>query len=355
VKPVKRLRLELAPSPVQRRHPLVETTSEDAEILEQLDKKGASSFSLKDKKTNKPVPFQLETFDSRVQLSFLVEGDVAANTTRHFELTEGENQATEPLVSVSEHPDYQGQDSFEIKTPAATYLYHKAGAGFASMIDSDGYDWLSYRPHGGSDGQYRGIPNLVYPEGYFHPGGTECKSEVTQRGPLKAEIYSETSRGDWACKWEVFPYFARLTVLKAPKAYWFLYEGTPGGELNETEDFCVRSSGERSPASEPWDAPLPEPRWVYFGAGNTERVLYLLHHENVQGTDSYWPMEENMTVFGFGRLKLESYLTEAPAQFTIGFFESQAEEQVQNHLATLSEPPHCTVTPLEPLERRALT
>ena len=336
--------LELRTGSIKRVDPLVEVAIDNADMLRLFNEHGQEYFSLRETNSEKPVPFQLEASDKHLDLSFLLEGETLENTTRSFELMGGENSnVTQQLVSVSERADYQGQDSFEITTPAATYIYHKQGAGFASMIDNDGHDWLSYRPHGGSDGKYRGIPNLVYPEGYFHPGGTECQSRIVKQGPLKAEIYSETQKGDCACKWEIFPSFARLTVLKAPKEYWFLYEGTPGGKLDEANDFCVRSSGESSPAAESWEEPLPDPRWVYFGAGNAARVLYLLYHERGQGTDSYWPMENNMTVFGFGRSNLESYLTQTPARFTVGFFETQDGEQVQSFLDSLSEPLTCTV------------
>ena len=337
--------LELRTGSIKRVAPLVEVAIDNADMLNLFKTHGQEHFSLRETNLEKPIPFQLEATGDHLDLSFFLEGETLGNTALSFELVAGEvGDATKPLVGVSEKPGYQGQDSFEITTPAATYIYHKQGAGFASMIDGDGRDWLSYRPHGGSDGKYRGIPNLVYPEGYFHPGGTECTSRLVKQGPIRAEIYSETQKGDWACRWDIFPTFARLTVLKAPKGYWFLYEGTPGGELDEANDFCVRSSGERSPASESWEDLLLDPRWVYFGAGNTARVLYLLHHERGQGTDSYWPMETNMTVFGFGRSNLESYLIQTPARFTVGFLETQDAEQVQSYLKGLSKPLTCTVT-----------
>jgi hypothetical protein len=131
------------------------------------------------------------------------------------------------------------------------------------------------------------------------------------------------------CRWDVFPHYARLTVLKLRTPYWFLYEGTPGGNpvsggnpggrLDEEGGYCVRSDGRRTPLSERWEGPLPAPEWVCFGAGNVDRVLYLVHHEADQEIDSYWPMEHNMTVFGFGRLGLEKYMRRVPAQFTVGF------------------------------------
>ena len=54
----------------------------------------------------------------------------------------------------------EGQESFEIRTDRATYLYQKAGCAFSSLIDRDGNDWISYKPKGGHKGHYRGIPNM---------------------------------------------------------------------------------------------------------------------------------------------------------------------------------------------------
>ena len=115
--------------------------------------------------------------------------------------------------------------------------------------------------------------------------------------------------------------------------YWFLYEGTPGGnpggQLDEVGGTCLRSDGTRTPLSERWEGPLPAPGWVCFGAGNVARVLYLVHHAADEAIDSYWPMKHNMTVFGFGRLGLEKFLTQVPARFTVGFAEEGTFERVQ--------------------------
>lgn len=63
--------------------------------------------------------------------------------------------------------------------------------------------------------------------------------------------------------------------------------------------------------------------YVYHQAG---RSLFLLHHEADSVTDCYWPMEGNMTVFGFGRTghgrKLRPLMTAIPSRFSIGFVES---------------------------------
>ncbi|HLV37069.1 MAG TPA: hypothetical protein VKY59_18245 [Spirillospora sp.] len=263
------------------------------------------------------------------KLIFILKGVTPPDTTRYFRLhldPTGQPPDFAPQVAVSEVDSYEEQPSFRIETENTTYYYHHFGAGFASLIDSDNNDWISYHPWGGSDGKYRGIPNAVHPEAYFHPGGTGCTSRVVYAGPLCVTLASESNDGEWACTWDIFPRHARLTMLKGSRPYWFLYEGTPGGALDETGGFCVRSTGQRTPLAESWEEALPYPEWVYFGSANTRHVLYLVHHEADDAIDSYWPMEGNMTVLGLGRQArgkpLDKFLTRFPAQFTIGLAEN---------------------------------
>lgn len=285
------------------------------------------------------VPFQLDQQGDSLTLTFLMKGITAPNQQRRFVMIEADNNPTiEPLIQLDYEIMHEEQESYRITTPAATYVYHKYGAGFASMFDPDGNDWLSYRPYGGSDGKYRGIPNLAYPENHFHPGGTGCKSEIISPGPLKVKIASESLDGKWACTWEIFPTFARLTVHKVDHPYWFLYEGTPGGKLDEAGDYCVRSDGVRLPLTERWALPLPSPEWVYYGAANMDRVLLLLHHEADDHIDSFWPMEHNMTVFGFGRNGIERNMTQIPAQFSIAFVEDGSTELVKKLVQSILNP-----------------
>jgi hypothetical protein len=233
-----------------------------------------------------------------------------------------------PLVKLADDVAWQGQKSFRIATPGATYVYHEQGAGFASLIDIDKADWISYRPRGGASGNYRGIPNLVHPEGHFHPGGKGCGSRLVSAGPLKVTIASESKDKKWACRWEVFPGFARLTVLKAAHAYWFLYEGTPGGGISKT-DYCVRSPGKRTDIRQRWSEKLPAPQWLYFGDAKLKRALWFVKHEADRDVDSYYQMggERGMTVFGFGRKGLGKYMKQLPAHFTIGLAEDKGEKR----------------------------
>jgi hypothetical protein len=170
---------------------------------------------------------------------------------------------------------------------------------------------------------------MVHPEGYFHPGGQKCTSRITARGPLRLRIASEAEGGKWACTWDVYPDFARLTIRKAAHPYWFLYEGTPGGKLEEDADYYVLSTGEKRPASERWDRDIPTPEWLYFGDSKQRRVLYLVHHEDDEHIDAYYPMEKNMTVFGFGRQKLSKFLERVPTHFTVGLCEEAEHAKVK--------------------------
>jgi hypothetical protein len=268
------------------------------------------------------------------RLVFIARGTTPAHTTRHYRLYANPGQGTDDLpaapalIALTDEVPHEEQASYRITTQNATYYYHKQGAGFASMIDADGHDWLSYHPWGGSDGKYRGIPNLAHPENHFHPGGTGCNSAITAAGPLKASLHSWSIDKKWECAWDIFPTYACLTVLKVDHPYWFLYEGTPGGVLNEAGDYMVLSDGTRISAADRWEAVLPAPEWIYFGAADTTRILYLAHHEADEYIDSYWPMEHNMTVFGFGRNGLEKFMTRTPAHFTIGFAEAAIADQV---------------------------
>jgi hypothetical protein len=137
-------------------------------------------------------------------------------------------------MELSEVEDWQGQASFRGETAAATWVYQKAGAGFPSLTDSDERDWISYRPGGGSAGQYRGIPNVVHPEGGFHPGAETCTSRLIESSDDRVVIASESLDGRWGCRWTILPDRAAMDLERVGHPYWILYEGTPGGDYDET-------------------------------------------------------------------------------------------------------------------------
>lgn len=265
------------------------------------------------------------TTNARGILTFLMKGATAPTATRLYRiLFDTASGFTLPTfsnrIAITDSVQYQGQQSYRIATPIATYYYHKLGGGFASMLDLNANDWISYRPGGGSAGEFRGIPNLGV---CAHPGYTNGTSRIVSQGPLKATILSRTNDNGWQWKWDIFPEYARMTLMKRAANFWILYEGTPGGLLEPNSDFWVRSSGERLLLSQSWFGDIPYPEWVYFGDRALRRVLYLAHHNDDNLQDIFYQMENNMTVFGFGRQWqcCDRYLTQIPTRLTIGFAE----------------------------------
>jgi hypothetical protein len=283
------------------------------------------------------VPFQL---DPPATLIFLLKGATAPGATRRFHLYFSTGPARVPEVSpppalgLEDDVPYEGQASYRITTPGGVYLYHKEGAGFAGLKDREGAEWIGYRPGGRSAGEFRGIPNLGV---WGHPGYSGergCNSRILGQGPLRVSILSERRDGKAALRWDIFPHHARMTMLRAAEPYWFLYEGTPHGKLDLEHGYLALSSGERRRLTDAWAHALPAPEWLYFANEKSPRVLYLVNHQNDAALDQYWPMDGNMTVFGFGRQYrcCGRYMTAAPAQFTFGFAESNAFAEVARML-----------------------
>lgn len=308
------------------------------------------------------IPFQFDKgadFDAvknaKGKLTFILKGQTSANTTRHFyihfgkEKTLSDTQPIEPLVSVTDVNDHEGQESFKIDTQNATYYYHKFGAGFASLQDKDGADWIGYHPTGGASGHYRGIPNTGYPDDYCHPGKTVSNSAIISDGPVKVSIYSQSNDKKWIGIWDIFSHYARWTVIEAITPYWFLYEGTPGGKLDEDTDFCVRQNGNRTTAGQKWVADIKADgqrgEWLYIGDG--DRVLYLIHHIDDDAVDLYRPMRNAMTVFGFGRKRINKFMHRLPDQFTIGLYDSSDFDIISAAINSAYQPLDITLGDIE--------
>ena len=241
-------------------------------------------------------------------------------------------------VTLSENEEDEGQAAYKIETEYATYFFQPEAGGFSSMIDRDGNDWISFNRGEGPRGMYRGIPNLVFPGDLFHPGHKNCHSEIVHNTDERVSIKSTTHDNKWSCTWDIYPTRATLTVTQADSNYWFLYEGTPGGDFSETDDYYVTSDGQRHACSEHLkEQVLPSPEWVYFGDNKVQRTLFLLHHEADQAIDQYYPMD-GMTVWGFGRNYqcCEKYLKDTPNRFTIGFIESDQPEEVQRSILEIA-------------------
>lgn len=259
-------------------------------------------------------------------------------------MTVAADETQDSSVGISEVTLHGDMDCFRIETPTATYVYGKRGAGFASVIDQHGHDWISYSLAPKSHGQYRGLPKCGQPTKYFHcgygygqyPTDNPFTSRVVIEEDDHVRIESKTRDGKSACRWDFYPDHATFTLLKiALPTYWFLYEGTPGGELDPEEDFVIRPGGEKTTLDEPWSEVVP---WVCFGAQESPAGFLCINHQEPEPgqTDSYvsWPFEpeeddtyQEMTVFGFGRKGYKELiehipdLKQLPARFTIAFIE----------------------------------
>jgi hypothetical protein len=320
------------------------------------------------------VPFQFDAapdVKSKSALSgsldVLLQGKTAADAVRHYQLyfrSAGKAftaQAVAPRVTVTDNVKIlDGMECFKIQTLNATYIYGKDGAGFASIIDRDGNDWISYSHTPKAAGEYHGLPKFGHPEKLFHAGYKGFTSVIQQQGPLKVRIYSEHADGKSSCTWDFYPTFATITLhkFKLP-SYWFLYEGTPAGKLDVDRDFVVRSNGKKTLLSEPWTDNVP---WVYFGSGKVDHALFMASHQKHDKLDSYvaWPFEreadgsyQQMTVFGFGRKGYKELiqhiadLTELPARYTIGFTDELNFEPASKVIESAYRPIEATAGPIE--------
>ncbi len=257
------------------------------------------------------------------------------------------SQETDP-ITVGPCEFDEDQDAFEIRTPSARYLYHKTGGGFSSLVDRDGNDWLGYRPGGGPAGAYRGLPNMAYrPKGdrnnHFHPGHAGHRASTArliQSGPIKATIESSVDEHRWRVRWDIYPQFARMTVLNIDRddpRYWFLYEGTPGGRF-DAADRCLRAPGNDSALSLEWEGQTSAVNWVAFRVPEQSRSLMLNLETETDVPVSYRPMEP-MTVFGFGRRlgSVTGFLSTAPMQFSVRLVETANLDELAT-LATSRRP-----------------
>ncbi|HEY7090883.1 MAG TPA: hypothetical protein VH518_22490 [Tepidisphaeraceae bacterium] len=288
------------------------------------------------------VPFQFDrvsNFDASSNASgnlvFLLKGDTSGKAVRKFHVyfdtaADIPSASVTQLVSITDNVLDQGMKSVRIRTQTATYYYQKLAGAFSSIVDNGGNDWINWNPDDspGSAGEFRGFPNMGTDS--FHAGeNLGMKTVVVSQGPLKATIETTSPAGD-KVRWEFYPTFARMTVLEATQKYYVMYEGTPGGSV-DNGDHIVRSNlkstwiGKDFTQAGGMGAGNGE-EWVYFrdpSVGTDGRYLFLAHNTADKIEDSYWLMDNNMTVFGFGRHNNPNYappekLLSGRNVFTIG-------------------------------------
>jgi len=297
------------------------------------------------------VPHQFDRADGG-RLIFVASGETAASQTRWFQVYFGNESDRIPAKPVDRQlmldtDSYdEDQDAFKVTAATATFFFQKNGASFSSIVDRDGNDWVGYHPEPTDPDEpksnFRGVPNFHSPEGQFHPGFAQSRTELVASGPLKVLLRSHSSTGGtWTCDTAFYPQFMTSTVTEAAANYWWLYEGTPGGEGpdHRVKPFkVVRGDGVEFGYRDDWVKTLRRNPWVAFrvpGLGSEfGRSLFVAQHTPDWHADAYYLAEDNgghvgpldrgsMTVFGFGRHDRRMTLrpSQCPNRFSLGLVE----------------------------------
>ena len=214
---------------------------------------------------------------------------------------------------------YQERPHFRIISDQGEYLYDCAGGGFSSIKDREGIEWVGFQPGEGKVPEsaakdFRGLPNLVFrgeDSGAGHPGFERCISKLV--APDK--IHTKSVSGNWEWEWTFYEEGALLDLLKVDtsRAYWFLYEGIPGGGFNPEQKYWGNDvDGIRldKPVLKADSIARGSWRWAYFGDRKLNRSLLLIQLTPDDEEDNFSYMgsspkgvlsADGMVVFGFGR------------------------------------------------------
>jgi hypothetical protein len=81
-------------------------------------------------------------------------------------------------------------------------------------------------------------------------------------------------------------------------------------------------------------------------------MLFVANHQQDSGPDQYWPMQDNMTVFGFGRqfTCCRQFLNAAPARFSIGFIPASDMDAARQRIESLTRVWNVRQTAVELIE-----
>ena len=222
-----------------------------------------------------------------------------------------------------------GGPAFIITTTLATYYLEKEGGGLSSIVDNDGIDWLGFHKEEGSGwkGEYRGFPNAVHKQdgSYFHAmnAGTDPSTYVvTKNEDDHIQIVFTSDNGQWEGLWDFYADRCDFTMSKISQGfkYWVLYEGVPGGAMDESDFWYGSVDDKKHLIGESFNGDFPNPEWIAFGDIKSSRMLYILNHQGDDALDEY-VSRPYMTVLGFGRSNKSKFLTMAKT-FSIGFVES---------------------------------
>lgn len=226
---------------------------------------------------------------------------------------------------------------FRVTTPGATWFYDAAGGGFSKLIDPDGVDWIRFQPEplgefpASAAAGYRGMPNAVYEGvdgGAGHPGFDQCVTEFIAPNTL----LSSSKSGRWEWEWTFFEDRAEFNLTRADpdRAWWFLYEGNPGGRFSPAKDLWGHDGGppreERPTIGDQLSESFAS---VWFGHPDSPFRLVLRHADDTPLVSNLWWMgaeddgrwpdaKDGMLVFGFGRGQgADGPLLRGPHRFTV--------------------------------------
>lgn len=247
-------------------------------------------------------------------------------------------------VSLTHGRDISAGDvpCYVITTAGTTFYLEKEGGGLSSMLDVDGVDWLGFHKEEGSGwkGEYRGFPNSIGKQdgNFFHAlnAGTDVSTSVVEiESDHHVRIVFTSGNGKWTGRWDFYPDRCDFTMAEVSPGYkyWVLYEGVPGGEMNETDFWYSSADRVTHLIDEKQEGDLPGPEWIAFGDANSPRMIYLLHHDDDEFPDDYFN-RPYMTVFGFGRSEKERFLT-TPQTVSIGFIESTDYTEVEDAIGSV--------------------
>jgi len=228
----------------------------------------------------------------------------------------------QPLGVAIYEGTYEDRPHFIVHTSFATYYYDLAGGGLSRLLDPEGNDWVAFqrepwdRYPASAASAYRGLPNFVFrsaDSGAGHPGHDQCRSEV--QGDMA--IVSRSLSGKWQWRWTFYPDHAKIEMLKTDPEhpYWFLYEGTPGGQFDPDHAYFGTDTG--GPWDSTWDYYAGEELYglwqsAYFGHDSATYELHITQQEPdslpdtfgyLGNTEAGLSSPDGMVVFGFGRAK----------------------------------------------------
>ena len=283
----------------------------------------------------------------------IMAGNTGAGATRtyhiYFDVTGKGFPAPNvaPQVVLSEGSD-ESVPAYKLQTATGELYIHKTSGGVSSYNDLNGNDWVSWNSAAGSSGADRGIPNAAggSNEAIFHPGKGKMTPTVLSQGPIKVTLHflgkklpGDTQR--WEGTFEIYPNYTTFTMIKARISgalsypFWFLYEGTPGGQLNTATDYVVFSDGTQVTGGQTRNGDLPNEEWAYVvdpAVGAAGRAIYLVNHKDDTLNDTYFPGASNlMTVLGFGRSGSSLLMpnNSAPRRLTFGLTDEVAPDNAK--------------------------